>query len=198
VRDVWAEQMFFAIYGSPAVQAMAGVEATGAQSTRKAGKSALYDELRQARIVELKSRIAVGGLREAVVRSLLYVGMARGSVDERGFEMVRRIRRDHGGLRALSISAFKALVREQYLMLLINREAALAAVPSLLPAEPETRLMALDLMRQVLSASRNIDGEVAQRMQRIDQLFGVDSVHAGIAPLVALTATPGAESRKAS
>ena len=45
------------------------------------------------RIADLKSRIQVGGLREALIRTLLYVGMARGAVDERGFESLRRIRR---------------------------------------------------------------------------------------------------------
>ena len=36
-----------------------------------------------------------GGLREALARSLLYVGVARGGVDERGFEAIRRIRSAH-------------------------------------------------------------------------------------------------------
>src|SRR5262249_52840224 len=155
-----AEQMFFAIYGSPALQAMAGVDAAGA--TRRAGKSRLHHELRQARIAELKSRIATGGVPEAGARSLLYVGMVRGSVDERGLETVGRLRRSRGGLRRLSLPAFKALVRDQYLMLLIDPETSLAAIPSMLPPEPETRQLALDLVRQVLTARGEIDGEAAQ------------------------------------
>ena len=62
---------------------------------RKAAKSPLHHELLQKRIAELKARIATGGLREAVVRGLLYVGMTRAAVDERGFEAVRRIREAH-------------------------------------------------------------------------------------------------------
>ena len=62
-------------------------------------------------------------------------GMARAAVDERGFEAVRRIRRAHGDM---PLSAFKALVREQFYMLLIDPEAALAAIPSMLPADAET------------------------------------------------------------
>src|SRR5262249_15328342 len=122
-RDACAEQMFFAIYGSPAVQAIAGVGDTAAQPARKVGKSLLHDELRQARIAMLKSRIPAGGLREALIRSLLYIGMAKGSVDERGFETIRRIRRGQSGASHLSLSAFKSLVREQFLMLLIDPEA---------------------------------------------------------------------------
>ena len=59
---------------------------------RKAAKSALHQELIDKRIAELTSRITSGGLREAVIRALLFAGMARAAVDERGFEAVRRIR----------------------------------------------------------------------------------------------------------
>jgi hypothetical protein len=58
----------------------------------------MHRELLQSRIAELKSRIPMGGLQEALVRSLLYVGMPRAAVDERGFEAVRRIRRAHSDL----------------------------------------------------------------------------------------------------
>ena len=34
--------------------------------------------------------MTAGGLREALVRALLYVGMARDAVDERGFAAIRR------------------------------------------------------------------------------------------------------------
>jgi hypothetical protein len=47
-------------------------------------------------------------VREAVIHALLYVGVARGAVNERGFEPMRRIRRARG---ELPLSEFKALVR---------------------------------------------------------------------------------------
>ena len=57
-------------------------------------KDPLHQELLHKRIAELKARMPVGGLREATIRALLYVGGARSAVDERGFEIVRRIRRE--------------------------------------------------------------------------------------------------------
>src|SRR5207244_2830430 len=124
------EQLFFWVYGSSAVQAMAGVDVAPTRPMRKAPKSWLHSELLQARIAELRARIPVGGLREAVVRSILYVGISRTAVDERGFEMVRRIRRSQSGMPQLPLAEFKALVREQYLMLLIDPEDSIAAIPS--------------------------------------------------------------------
>ena len=56
----------------------------------------LHKQFLQSRIAELKSLISKGGFRECLVRGALYVGMARGSVDERGFELVRRMREADG------------------------------------------------------------------------------------------------------
>src|SRR5262249_46654677 len=79
--DTLAERCFFTIYGSPALQAAAGIDPAGTRPLRKASKHPLHDELLQKRIAELKSRIPAGGLREAVIRALIYVGLARGAVD---------------------------------------------------------------------------------------------------------------------
>ena len=197
-RDAWSEQMFFSIYGAPALQAIAGVDKAGARPMRKAAKSRLHRELLNARIAELKSRIPIGGLREAVVRSLLYIGMARGAVDERGFEIVRRIRRSHSELPKLSLSGFKALVREQFFMLLIDQQAALAAIPAMLPADRESRIQALDLLRQILTARGDLSGEVVQRLQHISYLFGIEPDHAAAAPPSPSPTAATIEQRKAS
>lgn len=166
-----AEQWFLAMYGSPSLQAAAGIDAAATRPLRKASKNPLHQELLQKRIAELKSRIPAGGLREAVIRALLYAGMTRAAVDERGFEAVRRIREAHGDL---PLSDFKALVREQFNMLLVDREAALAAIPSMLPTDAETRRKAVDLIKQVLAASGELSAEDRKRINEVERLFSVD------------------------
>ena len=169
-NETLAERMFLAVYGSPALQAATGIDPSTTNSLRKAPKDPMHQELLQKRIAELKSRMPVGGLREALVRSLLYVGMTRAAVDERGFEAVRGIRRAHS---EIPLSAFKALVREQFHMLLIDTEAALTAIPSMLPAETDKRVKAIELIKQVISARSELSAEEQERMQRIVQLFGL-------------------------
>ena len=71
------------------------------------GKDALHQQLVQGRIAELKAQISEGGLREAAVRAVLYIGMARDAVDERAFEAIRRIRLDQKLLNPLPIAEFK-------------------------------------------------------------------------------------------
>jgi hypothetical protein len=166
-----AERTFLTIYGFPPLQAAVGIDPSGTRPLRKAGKHPLYDELLQKRIAELRSRISVGGVREAVIRAVLYVGLPRGSVDERGFEAVRRIRRTQ---RDISLSDFKERVREQFYILLIDMEAALAALPSMLPADAEMRQEAFDLVRQIMSACGPLSPEDNERLQRVARTFGVD------------------------
>jgi Protein of unknown function (DUF3141) len=189
MTEALAERTFLAVYGLPTLQAAVGVDPAATRPLRKAPKSPLHRELLQARIAELKSHVPVGGVREAVIRGMLYVGMARAGVDERGFEAVRRIRRTHGDI---PLSVFKALVREQFNMLLIDTNAALAAIPSMLPPDAETRRGAFGLIRQALGAIGEFSAEETKRMDAVARLFGVDT---GAAPAPNLAIVPAAQTQ---
>jgi pimeloyl-ACP methyl ester carboxylesterase len=165
-----AERTFLTVYGSPALQAAAGIDPADTRPLRKPAKNRLYQELVQKRIAELKSHIPLGGLREAVVRALIYVGLGRGSVDERGFESVRRLRSRYGDM---PLSEFKRLVREQFAMLLIDQQAALAALPSLLRTDAQTRSEAFNVVKQVMAACGEISAEDEKRLSEIGRLFGI-------------------------
>lgn len=171
-QEALSEATFLAVYGSPVLQAAVGIDPQSAPSRRQE-MSASHREMLQRRIGELKSRIDEGGLREAAIRSLLYVGSARGMVDERSLEALRNVRRDTAA--SLTLTEFKVLVREQFFMLLLDREGALAAIPKLLPDNANARQSAFAAIRKVLSASAEISGEVAKRLKRVAELFGVDA-----------------------
>jgi hypothetical protein len=173
-QEALSEAIFLAVYGSPAVQAAVGIDPQSVPS-RQQEMSAKHREMVQARIAELKSRIGEGGVREAAIRGLLYVGSARGMVDERSLEALRNVRRKDTGTR-LTLTEFKMLVREQFFMLLLDQERALAAIPKLLPDNESERHAAFTAIREVLSASAAISGEVAKRLKRVAELFGVDAM----------------------
>ena len=98
--------------------------------------------------------------------------MGRGAVDERGFEAVRRIRHEHGDV---PLASFKALVREQFNMLLVDSEAALAAIPSMLPADAKLRQEAFELINRVLEARGELSADDQERLQRVKRLFTDDA-----------------------
>jgi hypothetical protein len=180
-QEALSEKVFLSVYGSPALQAAVGID-PHVDPSPKPEMSADYRRRLDARIAELKSKIPGGGLREAMIRGLLYVGASRGMVDERSLEALRRVRADDSASR-LTLAEFKALVREQFFMLLLDQEASLAAIPKMLPQNAEARRKGLAAIRDVLSASAELSGETAKRLRRITELFGAteDSTSQAIA-----------------
>ena len=198
MNESLAERMFLSIYGSPMLQAAVGVDPVATNPLRKAPHSPLHRQLVQARIAELKSHIAKGGVREGMIRALLYVGMNRAAVDERGFETVRRLRRTQQDMPTLPLPAFKSLVREQFYMLLIDREACLAALPTLVPPDSDTRRKILTLVREVLSSRGSLSGEEEDRMRQLAELFGLDDRAAGKPSVAILQSVKSNDRLKAS
>jgi hypothetical protein len=137
----------------------------------------LHHELVQKRIAELKSHINKGGLQECTIRGIIYVGAARGAIDERGVAALRRIRLTEEASR-MTLAQFKAMAREQFFLLLLEPEATLEAIPKLLPADLAERRKGLAAIRNVLSSSGEIVGEAAERLKKIAALFGVDEAAA--------------------
>jgi hypothetical protein len=172
-QEALSEALFLNIYGSPALQAAVGLTPE-TEVSPKPEMTLEHRERLDARIAELKSQIGKGGLRECVIRGLLYVGMSRGMVDERSLEALRQARARDAGSR-LTLSQFKQVVREQFFMLLLEPEASLAAIPKLLPTNEDERRAGLATIRDVLSASAEISGDAAKRLDRVTKLFGVSA-----------------------
>ncbi|MBV9238260.1 MAG: DUF3141 domain-containing protein, partial [Xanthobacteraceae bacterium] len=186
-RDTWVEQMFFAMYDSPVRQAALGIDPANTQPMRKPGKDPLHDELLRQRTADLKARMPVGGLREAMIRALLYVGIGRGAVDERGFNIVRQVRREHEDALTLPLQEFKKIVRDQFSMLMLDEEAALAAIPRMLPSDVTPRRLVFDAITRILGASGSLNEEDQRRLARIADLF---ALREGVVDNTNVTALP--------
>jgi uncharacterized protein DUF3141 len=184
MRDRFGEQLFLAVYGSPALQAACGIDANDTAPLRKAPNSPIVRELIEKRAAELKARIGEGGLREALVRAMLYMALERGGPDERTFEAIRRLRGKFAEGSPLSVAQFKNLVREQYFMLLLQPEAALAAIPTLLSECRGDRRHELELLRKVLTARAELSPSEQERFQTISRLFEAESGGAAQAKLL--------------
>jgi hypothetical protein len=192
----WSEDTFRAIYGNEALQSALGVDTETQNRPRKAARNLLHKELTAARVADLRASFGKGGLREAAIRALLWIGGPRGAVDERGFGVIRRLRDAEAGTDRPSLADFKALVRRQFLMLVIDERAAMDALPGLLPADRAGREAALDRIRSVLESTGPVEGEVADRLDRIAAIFLPDPPPARPAPAVTVEAAvrlPGPE-----
>ncbi|HZX42450.1 MAG TPA: DUF3141 domain-containing protein, partial [Myxococcaceae bacterium] len=91
VRDAMTEALFLNVYGSPVLQALVGL-GPQVREERQIERDLVreVDEARERS--ELEHRFETGGLEEATIRSLVYVRLAEGSIDERAYNMFNAIR----------------------------------------------------------------------------------------------------------
>jgi pimeloyl-ACP methyl ester carboxylesterase len=170
-RDRTFEVLFNAIYRSPWVQAMLGLAA--AEPATALERDEAYEVLIGQKVAALRSRLAEGGLLEAAVRMLLYAGADTIAVDSRGFRMMQRVREEYDRdfpTERLSASARRELFKEQYLMLLLDEDRALAALPKLVPQAAE-REAALEMVRRVLTAKGELTPARKVRLARVEAIL---------------------------
>ncbi len=166
-----SEETFRAIYSNPLLQAALGVDSRSQERPRKSAKNPLHEELLTKRITEIKQAMDKGGLREAVIRSMLYVGRVRDSVDERSFEAIKQIRAGLPSANRLTLMQFKQLVRDQFFMLLVDEEAAIKALPSLLSDAGDERDTTMELLIRVLEARGPLEEPAKARLREIAACF---------------------------
>ena len=169
LRESSMEQIFLAIYSSPLLQTLVGLGDPDKNPRPHPGLEPARVKFIQQRIGELKARIAEGGVREAVIRSLIYIGMAGEGVDERAFNELQKIRAENKGI---TLAEFKQTLREQFFSFLLDRDAALAAIPKMLPADAAKRAQALEVIRRTARAAGEESGERAERLAVIEKMFG--------------------------
>jgi pimeloyl-ACP methyl ester carboxylesterase len=168
-----SEKIFLGVYGNRALQAAVGLDPESDRWPRKAPEHLAHRERLEARRASLRAAMTEGGAREATARAAIYIGVARGRIDERGFEAIQRLRAKHPH-RALPLSGFKRMMRAQFGMLRLDERAALAAIPGLLPESRAERAEAFEMMREVLAASGALDGAAAERLAEMAKLFGLE------------------------
>jgi hypothetical protein len=170
-RDAATEAFFFNTYGSPILQALVGLRAGETLVSRRIGRDVAREAAAKATAVHLEQRIDQGGLTEAAVRALIYVRLPEGKVDERGFAALKLISGELPPAKRLGFTRFKDIVKEQYLILLLDPERAIAALPKLLPSNRRQCEEALALVRRVLSARGALPEESRRRLERIEAMF---------------------------
>jgi len=169
-RDMFTENMFFSVYSNPLVQALMGQRATDGPPRRRPGEDPEHVAFVERRIEELKSRIEQGGLREAAIRALVYVRIPENSADERGLEMLRKIRAEHGSKTTLQ--EFKQIIRDQYLMLKLDERRAVQAIPKLIKGHEAEAGHLLEHLKEVATAGGPLNKESQKRLAEVEQLFG--------------------------
>ena len=110
-------------------------------------------------------------MEEAALRALVYIRMPEGSIDERGFAMLKLIRASRPAAKRVSPARFKEMLREQYLLVGLDEGRAIEALPKLLGEDAAARRAALDTLHQVLAARGMMSDEGRRRLVQVEALF---------------------------
>ena len=174
-RDAVTEQMFLLTYGSPFLQALAGLDPKGVEDDRRPEREALREQAKSSRREELETRFDQGGAVEAALRATIYVGRGEGGADERNFAVLKELHDAQPPGRPRSLSQLKKALREQSLLLRLDERRAVAAIPKLLPSNPDERARTFQAVRRLTSAQGKLSNEGARRLAEVEKLFVVPS-----------------------
>jgi len=95
--------------------------------------------------------------------------MPEKAADERAFEMLRRIRAEHGAERTLA--EFKQDLREQYFMLRLDELGAVALISDLLKGHEDEWPKLLEYIRTVATAGGPLGEEGKRRLAELEHLI---------------------------
>ena len=176
VRDSMTETFFMTAYGAPLLQAATGLGPDVGPVDRRIERDLAREAISAVARAELERLFDQGGVAEATIRALAYVRRPEGSIDERGFSMIKAIRAMRPASERLHLAELKRLFRIQPLLVHMDEERAVRAIPHLIAADPEGRARALDMLRSVLRARGEMTQEEILRLRRVEALFNGESM----------------------
>ncbi|HME83879.1 MAG TPA: DUF3141 domain-containing protein, partial [Roseiarcus sp.] len=178
IRDALTEATFLNTYRSPFIQAVVGLNAEPTAAPRHIEREVQRERAAAELHSTLEHRFETGGAGEGALRALIYIRRPDGTVDERGFRMLKIIRDSRKVNKRLTVAQFKTMLRDQYQLVLLDEERAVRALPKLLrPGEPESDA-ALDALGELLVAPGPLTEEQKNRVGRVEKALGTKLVKA--------------------
>jgi hypothetical protein len=129
----------------------------------------MHRALIERQIAQLKARMRQGGILEAAIRALLYIAGADVAADERMFAVLQQIRAEHG--YDIPLPELKAIIREQFFMLLVDEDEAVATIRDLARQEPARIPETAEALSRLATATGAVCGEQASRFSRVERLL---------------------------
>ncbi|NTU76669.1 MAG: DUF3141 domain-containing protein [Alphaproteobacteria bacterium] len=170
-RDSFLEDVFLQVYGSPLLQAAVGIRNFRPYVRESAGRDIERENDISRRLRNLQAHVASGGLPEALVRGLIYVIRGGLGMDEREYTLLKRLRTESNAMPHTTQMEFKAMIRQQYMLLVLDEEGAIEAIPALLDRAEGSAHNAFAIIRNVIEAHGAPTGEEKRRLARLEKLF---------------------------
>jgi hypothetical protein len=174
VRDLnefTIEWTFHCLYGSPAARAV------GAPRSRRVSDAPLGDLRALATVQDALDRIEEGGFPAGVVRMLILLARARGTIRKDRLERSNHMLETVEPFASISPKHKTRIVHRESLIVAFEPDAALNTLPTLLAGQDERR-RAIELCLDVAGPLEEMSGAVLETFRRFGEVLGVDSLPA--------------------
>jgi pimeloyl-ACP methyl ester carboxylesterase len=168
LRDSWVEQMVRLAYGPLSLGAFFPPEPP---LEGQADKTA--EEQWKSKLATLWGEFERGGFPEAVARMLIAVIKKRGAIDRRSFLIAHEISEHRSGLPAISEAEVHSLIAEQALLMQLDPEAALKALPRLLPSKTD-REQAVALVARIMMLEPELSDPGSPAAKQVKKYLDLD------------------------
>ncbi|MQT47883.1 MULTISPECIES: DUF3141 domain-containing protein [Pseudomonas] len=153
-RDQIYAGVFNMLYGSPWAKALAGqVDVDDKPGRAHPGDSPEHRAFIERELAQLPARMLQGGVLEAGTRAVFYVLRNRSEVDTRRYRYASQLQQDTSLVENLDMTALRHLVRSQAMLMTLDMDSAITAIPGLLADTPASDIRAQ--MRRVEQAVRS-------------------------------------------
>lgn len=201
MRDASYERLFKAVYESPLLAAVVGFKPEQLHEVKPRVRTWEQEEMLRLKRAEHEGWFKRGSPETGFLRLMIYVASGSGVVDERPFNGIKRVMRDIGLDKTVSLEKLKETIKRQTFLVRMDPERALSSLAHLLP-EPHQRHQALQLARELLALGGPISADKESRLARVAQVLEYDSEQVPpappSAPLAAAPAKPKARRPRAS
>lgn len=161
VRDAWMELTFHTLYASPWMRSIG----SGTPRHEVSHDITKFPEVRTA-----IDRIADGGFAEAVIRMLVLLARARGSVRRDRLERSNRILHSRAPFDTMSVEERTRIINEQSLIVQFAPDDATATLPKLLNDDVD-RIRAVNLALDIAGPVDEMDAPTIAMFKRIQSVL---------------------------
>lgn len=172
-RDAWQESLFTSIYATPWLPALFGMSPSPNKRAESPAIAALRKEVAELRQREAEQQIGKGTSLDAFLRVLAYVTQGRSAIEERPFNLLRKLARENPPEKRITLAQFKDAVRRQSYIVSHDPEGALQALPQLAEDMKERRRIMV-LAHRVLTVGGPLDADWLARYREVAEVLGTD------------------------
>lgn len=166
MRDAWQELAFYGIYGSP-LMGWIGRTHSFHRTLKDPAELRFLPEVRAILL-----NIERGGFAEAVIRMLIVLAEARGSVRRSRLERSAHVLSHDEPFVSLGAERRAALIHEQSVLVQFEKDRAIEALAVLLPALDD-RLKAVGVVEFIAGSLEEMEPHTIQALQRFRRVLGL-------------------------